>query len=787
MPTEQEYVNYKDFVESLDEATPSADDKAVFNDANGPKGSVFSAIATFVLGLWASFIHGLTAVTSFVSGDEFPLVNGSTGKKMSKDALLQLTAQNARDFLQGFEGASSSYVYCELVNLSVGRKYCVTIKDPSWAKDNTGSGPNFIFAIQSVSGGTTTDLYYVIRGDSVAKNYTFTVPSGSEAIRIGGRANAGVNVYFDVFDVTEENKNLADCRVVYLGDTQSRQFASGSYGNATGAFFRVGTDIVDSTNIVTVRYNGANYSFDASYFVTNFGATLSSGYLEVKIGGNKKLVFSTEDFGLSIKNDSDVLMTDFVVCWATANAGMFGPLVDFANIFYSKYLINNQGLQIYTDANGEPSVYLEQKKGASGVYLKFVELAYVRVLPNKTYTMSSLASELSVSLVTSTDGVENCILIENAKVLCFDYFKRVFRIVDRSEAEKYLQLIAVAGGLVVGINTDVLGACYIMPKLRELENGADDGFIGKSDYIAKSTLLSASLAGCEKADIFYFFTDPHSFTKTTMTGDYADKFKSQMKEIVKWTKNLPLDFVLCGGDIVQSSQTKAVVISAMGLFNGALMANVGKPYYAMVGNHEYNTYGTGILTGNEIATTYLAGISKTNVYKVKTRNSEMIVMDTGDDTDDYGVDLSDAQKADLAKFANLLLGVESEHIYVAVHKLSTLTPQSVTDDGIIYYADMSLCAKAMMDMLVAYNTKTSVEVAGVTYDFTGATGTCEFIISGHCHKDAQGSYNGIPIILTKNFDTGNADVVVADFDALQVKTTRIGSGSDRTFNMTSYS
>ena len=95
MPTEQEYINYKDFVESLDEATPSAGDKAVFNDANGPKGSLYSAIANFVLGLWAAFIHGLTAVTSFVSGDEFPLVNGSTGKRMSKDALLQLTAQNA--------------------------------------------------------------------------------------------------------------------------------------------------------------------------------------------------------------------------------------------------------------------------------------------------------------------------------------------------------------------------------------------------------------------------------------------------------------------------------------------------------------------------------------------------------------------------------------------------------------------------------------------------------------------------------------------------------------------
>ena len=95
MPTEQEYINYKDFVESLDEATPSANDKAVFNDANGPKGSVFSAIATFVHDTFAAFVNALTAKTSFASGDKIPVVNGSTATAMEADTLLELTAQNA--------------------------------------------------------------------------------------------------------------------------------------------------------------------------------------------------------------------------------------------------------------------------------------------------------------------------------------------------------------------------------------------------------------------------------------------------------------------------------------------------------------------------------------------------------------------------------------------------------------------------------------------------------------------------------------------------------------------
>ena len=729
----------------------------------------------------------LVSITSFRTGDVIPVDGPSGTAKMSKDDLLKETAQNARETQESFFGAGASFSYTETKKLVSGRKYTLLLKTNSWPIDNTGSGLNYIFAIISVSSGVETTLDAVVRGNPIATKYDFIVPVNSDSIRIGGRANVGTNVYFDILDVTNENKNLSDCRIIYLGDDINRQFVHGSYGNATGAYIKFGTNIQTSTNVLNIRYNNTNYNFSADYFVSNLGATLSDGYLEQKIGGNKKLVFSTEDFNLSIKNDYDVALNDYVVCWATANAGMFGNLIDFATTFYSKSLINQQGLQIYTDADGEPSVYLEQKKGSSGVYLKFINIAYVRVLPNKTYTMATLAAELSRSLVTSADGETDCILIENTKVLCFDYFMKVFRIVDRADADKYLQLIAVAGGLVIGINTDVLGACYIMPKLRELESGVDDGFVGKSDYIAKSTLLSTSLAGCEKADIFYFFTDPHSFTKTTMSMDYADKFKSQMKEIVKWTKNLPLDFVLCGGDIVQSSQTKAVVISAMGLFNGALRANLGKTYYAMIGNHEYNTYGSGRLTGNEIATTYLAGISSTNVYKVKTRNSEMVVMDTGDDADDYGGTLSNAQKTNLSKFASLLLSVESDNIYVSVHKLSTLTPQSVTDEGIIYYSDMSLCAKAMLDILSAYNSKTNVTIDGDSYDFTDSIGTCEFVISGHCHKDASGSYNGIPIVLTVNFDQGNADVVVADFDNLQVKTIRIGTGSDRIFNMTSHS
>lgn len=96
MPTEQEFINYKDFVESLDSVNPSANDKTVLNvGVTGPKSSVFSAIAAFVHNAWATFVNALTAKTSFASGDKIPVVNGSTATAMEASKLFELTAQNA--------------------------------------------------------------------------------------------------------------------------------------------------------------------------------------------------------------------------------------------------------------------------------------------------------------------------------------------------------------------------------------------------------------------------------------------------------------------------------------------------------------------------------------------------------------------------------------------------------------------------------------------------------------------------------------------------------------------
>jgi len=66
----------------------------------GTRYAPLTLIANFVHNLWASFVHACTAITSFADDDTISVSNPTDGtRKMSKDTLLTLTAQNAKDSL----------------------------------------------------------------------------------------------------------------------------------------------------------------------------------------------------------------------------------------------------------------------------------------------------------------------------------------------------------------------------------------------------------------------------------------------------------------------------------------------------------------------------------------------------------------------------------------------------------------------------------------------------------------------------------------------------------------
>lgn len=189
MPTEQEFINYKDFVESLDPVNPSASDKTVLNVGGaGPKSSVFSAIATFVHNTWAAFVNALTAKTSFANGDKIPVVNGSTATAMGKDDLLRVTAENvlAGNVAPVFD-ATKDYVVGDVVERG-GKIYRFTA-DHSAGAWNSSHVENYLVSENVKNLSEAVDLQVVTNDVSLGEsNASFTSdPTTNTIIHIVGQ------------------------------------------------------------------------------------------------------------------------------------------------------------------------------------------------------------------------------------------------------------------------------------------------------------------------------------------------------------------------------------------------------------------------------------------------------------------------------------------------------------------------------------------------------------------------------------------------------------------------
>lgn len=271
MPTEQEYINYKDFVESLDEATPSANDKAVFNDANGPKGSLYSAIANFVLNLWASFVNAFTTKTSFANGDKIVVVNGNTATTMDKDVLLDIVS----DYSNKKYAISSS-----LNNLKKGAQVQRSGCEPSTIF-LSGLGNNiYKFSEALVDSNTTIESIEVQSTESSSgyvfivdtnekildKFYVPSVSAGWNTIRIGKKYDRDVYIAVRGMKVG----------FLYTNDPVDNLFSLGLYeasGNSYGN--RTIGEILPFTQNVPSRY----YQFAVKLNVVEFGVSNIVGEL----------------------------------------------------------------------------------------------------------------------------------------------------------------------------------------------------------------------------------------------------------------------------------------------------------------------------------------------------------------------------------------------------------------------------------------------------------------------------------------------------------------------------
>ena len=309
---------------------------------------------------------------------------------------------------------------------------------------------------------------------------------------------------------------------------------------------------------------------------------------------------------------------------------------------------------------------------------------------------------------------------------------------------------------------------------------------GASDFRTKCQQFSALMYGDTIADVtapsdyeaFLFFTDPH-FTEY----ENADRCQEYVAQIQKYYNSAPTMFCLCGGDWLQSYDTPAQACFKLG-YIGSFMRSMFDGCHMLVGNHDTNYQGK-LTEESQISTTRLSIQSINDLwygggsayYEFDGHSTRFFCFDTQVES----TTLSAYFYEQAEWFATKLLTNASEHVAIAVHVLRNTWVSEVT------HALTAL----VLDIAKAFNDRDSITVNGNSYDFSAVTtGKVEFLIAGHYHDDANITINGIPCVVTANVQHDNTkgptfDLVFVDYDAGEIKTVRVGDGSDRTISLAS--
>ena len=279
---------------------------------------------------------------------------------------------------------------------------------------------------------------------------------------------------------------------------------------------------------------------------------------------------------------------------------------------------------------------------------------------------------------------------------------------------------------------------------------------------------------------FLFFTDPHLLNGS----DWENRCYEMISQIQKYYNSTPTSFCLCGGDWIGNGDVPASACFKLGYVDGFMHSMFDK-CYMLVGNHDTNYQGkkdadsanrTTRLSNQSIADLWYREQGKA-YYTFNGANTKFYCFDTGTEQqlmtsfDNYGWE-------QVAWFGNALLTDNSEHIAITAHILYSDTSHTQIQPLTDY----------ILQIAKAYNSRTSITVNGNTYNYASATGKIEFFIGGHTHADHNVTLYDIPCILSADVrhdeSVGSTfDLVLVDYDNSKIHLIRVGSGSNREFDL----
>lgn len=295
------------------------------------------------------------------------------------------------------------------------------------------------------------------------------------------------------------------------------------------------------------------------------------------------------------------------------------------------------------------------------------------------------------------------------------------------------------------------------------------------DIEQKSHEFSALLNGgvCET---FAFMTDPHLLGVSGALN--FSVFKQYIGLLLKYYNETPLDWMICGGDWLNNGDTQAEACWKLGYMD-ATMRKLFKHYFPVLGNHDINYQG--VVSSEDSSRGDLSHQTLVNLmfrengntyYKFKGNNTQFYVFDT---CIDWETAMDSFKWEQIDWFARSLVEEDAEHSVIIQHIFYT------------YDTNVNPMSENIQVVAGAYNSRSSITLNGITYDFSGCTGKIACVIAGHSHFDSiitQGV--SVPVWLTTNMNDGNTptfDLCVIDYTAGKMKSVRVGTGVNREMNL----
>ena len=259
---------------------------------------------------------------------------------------------------------------------------------------------------------------------------------------------------------------------------------------------------------------------------------------------------------------------------------------------------------------------------------------------------------------------------------------------------------------------------------------------------------------------FIFFTDPHD-----MSGYEDFQILEHMTFIRTLYENSPAQYVLCGGDWLNTNHTLTTAKYRGGRVPNLIRNRICEKAYTVIGNHDLNVEApnpaSAYLTETQLAKLWYD--SDVGYYTVDTNETTCYMFDSGN----QNKSMTPYRWTQVDWFATHLLSNQKPHLFGLIHIIGRLETQASTASRELG-ENLTLIANA-------YNQRHVITLNNLTYDFTSCTGTFHFMLAGHFHVNYDTIINNIPIFYTIN--GYNADCCYADFVNNILYMTRISSSS----------